>query len=358
MCLLLGSILNNRHMTSLSKNELVAEFQRNVDAIATELICAFSLKFKQEVVNLSDPLMRWLDFRYRYVDPQPRQVVFSKKFPKRNLPTSTKTALENVVRLIKKGGDINPYQGRGLTLRNDISGERNETRTDLLWADWGIHHFHLSNELIPSDRYYSRSADYLAFCLVGGNLVAFIDVLPHPDKEGFANPKLIHTVASNWPDYMKQFRLNGITPNHKYTQAEIHTLRTNGTASILNINGAAYMGPGMGVTTASTPTKITIGYNHVREYTRNLAALVCEPEGAFRTPEIADLSVPPNFSITPTPAGLSVYESQTGCAFLLPSAKPSRKAGVLETFHELVLPPWACKSLVARAQIAELSTVG
>lgn len=345
-------------MTSLSENELVAEFQRNIDTIATALICAFSLKFKQEVVNLSDPLMRWLDFRYRYVDPQPRQVVFSKKFPKRNLPTSTKTALENVVRLIKKGGDINPYQGRGLTLRNDISGERNETRTDLLWADWGIHHFHLSNKPIPSSQYYSRPADFLAFCLVGGNLVAFIDVLPHPDKEGFANPELIHTVASNWPDYMKQFRVNGIASNHKYTQAEIHTLRTNGVAPCLNINGVVYMCLGMGISSASTPMKITVACDHVREYAGYLAALVCEPEGPFRTPEISDLSVPPNFSITPTPSGLSVYESQTGCAFLLPSTKPNRKAGILETFHDLVLPPWACKSLVDRAQIAELNTVG
>ncbi len=99
-------------MTSLSENELVAEFQRNVEAIATELIGAFSLKFKQEVDNLNDPLLRWLDFRYRYVDPQPRQVVFSKKFPKKNLPTKTQAALKSIVRLMQKGGDINPYQGR------------------------------------------------------------------------------------------------------------------------------------------------------------------------------------------------------------------------------------------------------
>jgi len=215
-------------MDSLIENDLNAEFQKNIDSIAAELIGTFSLKFKQEVPHLSNPLLRWLDFRFRYIDPQPRQIVFSRKFPKRKLPASTKAALKKISMLITSGIDINPYQGRGLTLRNDFSGERRETRTDLLWADWGIHHFHLSNEPIPTEQYFSRPADYLAFCLVGGNVVAFIDILPHPNKEGFANPELIQTVASSWPEYMKQFRLNGIDPGHEHTQSEIKTLRTAG----------------------------------------------------------------------------------------------------------------------------------
>jgi len=178
-------------MNSPSEHELDSEFQRNIDSIATSLIEVFSLKFKQDIPNLSSPLLRWLDFRFRYIDPQPRQIVFSYKFPNRKLPIDTKKALKKLERLIKQGQDINPNQGRGLILRNDISGERKEARTDLLWAYWGIHHFHLSNAPIPADQYFSRSADYLLFCLVGGNLIAFIDVLRHPDKEGFANPELI-----------------------------------------------------------------------------------------------------------------------------------------------------------------------
>lgn len=339
-------------MNPLSAHELDSEFQRNIDSIATSLIAVFSLKFKQEVPNLSNPLLRWLDFRFRYIDLQPRHVVFSNKFPKRKLPINTKVALKNFAKLIKKGQDINPYQGRGLTLRNDISGERNEARTDLLWADWGIHHFHLSNAPIPADQYFSRPADYLAFCLVGGNLVAFIDVLRHPDKEGFANPELIKIVESNWPNYMKQFRINGIIPSREHTQAEIHTLRTGGVTPSLNINNVAYMSPGMGLTSASTPMKVTIAHDHVRVYVRDLAVSVCDPSGPFRTPEISNLSVSPSFSLIPTPSGLGVYESNTGHAFLLPIAKPNQKASTWGTIHDLVLPTWACESLVASSGLS------
>ena len=126
-------------MHLLSETALADKFQRNIDDIATNLIGAFSLKFKQEVGNLSNPLLRWLDFRYRYIDPMPRPVVYSNKFPKQNLPKSARQGLKHIRRLIEKGKDINPYQGRGLMLRNDISGEKKDARTDLLWADWGTH---------------------------------------------------------------------------------------------------------------------------------------------------------------------------------------------------------------------------
>lgn len=171
--------------------EIAARFQRNVDDIAKDFIAAYSLKFTQEVENLNSPLLRWLDFRFRYIDPQPRQVVFSDNFPKKALPEDANAGLQNLVRLIQSGADINPYQGRGLVLRNDTSSQRGESRTDLLWADWNIHHFHLSAAPIPEGQFFSHPADYLAFCIVGGDLVAFIDVLRHPDNLGFSNPDQI-----------------------------------------------------------------------------------------------------------------------------------------------------------------------
>lgn len=330
-----------------SVTELEAEFQRNIDSLSSSLIEVFSLKFKQEVPNLSDPLMRWLDFRLRYIDPQPRQIVLSGKFPKRGLPQNTKSAFKKICALIKSGGDINPYQGRGLILRNDFSGERHDARTDLLWADWGIYHLHLSSEPIPQDQYFSRSADYLAFCLVGGNLVAFIDVLRHPSKEGFANPELIETVARNWPRYIDQFKLHGIAPSRRHTQEEIHTLRSNGCSPSLTINNTAYMGPGMGITSAATPTKVTLTADRVRAFARDLALAVQDPRGSFRTEAITALVGPPEFSLAPTAHGLVVYEAKSKHAFRLPESEPYKAPTPMEAFHDLLLPSWARQALVA-----------
>lgn len=334
-------------MLPVSVTGLETEFQRNIDALSLSLIKVFSLKFKQEVPNLSNPLMRWLDFRLRYIDPQPRQIILSNKFPKRGMPQNTKSAFKKICKLIEAGRDINPYQGRGLILRNDFSGERHDARTDLLWADWDIYHLHLSNEPIPPNQYFSRPADYLAFCLVGGNLIAFIDILRHPSKEGFANPELIETVAQNWPRYMDQFQLHGISPSRGHTQDEIHTLRSNGCTPSLTINNTAYIGPGMGITSAATPTKVTLTADRVRAFARDLAVAVQDPSGSFRTETITALEEQAEFSLAPTAHGLVVYEAKSQHAFHLPESQPYKAPTPMEAFHDLLLPKWACQALVA-----------
>ena len=333
-------------MTVWLEADLAQSFQRDIDNVATSLIGLYSLKFQQKIDHLSSPLMRWLDFRFRYVDPFPREVVYSNKFPKKELNVEALAALQRLANSISAGEDINPYQGRGLILRNDISGERKDARTDLLWADWGIHHFHLSNEPVPSDQYFSKPADYLAFCLVGGNVVAFIDVLPHPDKEGFANPGLIETVFENWPDHMEQFRLKGILPDSSKNQQEIHALRSNGVNASLNFEGSAYMSPGLGVSSASTPTKIVIAHDRLRAHIRDLAGLVFDVTGQFRTPEINALETSPCFSVAPTANGLAIYEENTKQAFVLPEVEVGKPATILQLIHDLVLPRWARQSLV------------
>lgn len=335
-------------MTIQTESTLAEEFYRNTDEIALELINLYSLKYTQKVANLSSPLMRWLDFRFRYVDPQPRQVVFSNKFPKKDLPANAQKALKKLTRLIREGKNINPYQGRGLILRNDISSETNDARTDLLWADWDILHFHLSEKPIPKEQFFSPSADYLAFSLVGENLIAFIDVLPHPGKEGFANPDLINTVTTNWPDFINQFRLNVILSGNQKSQSEIHALRSNGVLSPIKINGIAYMSPGLGVTSASTPLKLTIVYDRLRGYIRELSKLVSDPTGQFQLPNLGLHNSEPKFSLKPTRAGLAVYEENSGHAFILPTPQKGHPVSFLAELHDLILPNWAREFYLSR----------
>lgn len=337
---------------ALNPESLTRVFRDNVDTLVSSLIVGYGLRFKQDVPHLSSPLMRWLDFRYRYIDPIPRPVVWSNQFPARRaaLPNDVNAALEKITAMMIAGENLNRYQGRGLTLRNDSSGDNRVTRTDLLWADWGIHHLHLSNDPLPDDQFFSRPADYLLFCLIGGNVVAIIDVLRHPDKEGFSNPELMRTVASSWPDYMKRFRLNGVLAGEARTQAELHALRSAGVLSPYVIDGAAYLPPGGGITTASTPTQLTHGYDRIQATIRALASAVADPGGSFRTRQISELRMPPDFSLAPTPRGLAVYESRTGHAFELPLARPCEKASDLGIFHDLVLPVWALEAIIDGAK--------
>ncbi|MDO6386697.1 hypothetical protein [Uliginosibacterium sp. 31-12] len=337
-------------MNNDRKSVLKQRFYNDVEEISKDLIAAYSLRFKQEVPELSQATMRWLDFRFRYVDPMPRPVVLSDRFPKSGLPRATRDALKQFVQRVESGGDLNPYQGKGLSLHNDFSGDKKGRRTDLLWAEWGIHHFHLSTDPLPHDEYFSPRADYLAFCLVGGNVLAVIDVLPHGTTSDFANPELIRTVARNWPDVMSPFELKGMMPTDRtWTQNEIHQLRAAGLIIPISLHNSMYMGPGGGLTSAATSLKVGKACDYLFDCLEVLAEEVADNNGLFRTPEIMALDVEPDFCLAITPAGLCVYESHVDLAFKLPLPEHDKKETVFQTIHNLVLPPWACQNLMKRA---------
>ncbi|MDE1981599.1 MAG: hypothetical protein KGI81_04605 [Betaproteobacteria bacterium] len=339
-------------MPEIDKLAINAKFQTDLDKIATDLIAAYALKFGQNVENLNSPLHRWLDFRFRFVVPQPRQVVFSDRFPKTDLPDDARAGLDHFIRLIQQGSDINPYQGRGLILRNDTSGEKKDARTDLLWADWGVFHFHLTAAPIPDNQFFSQPADYLAFCLVDRDVIAFIDVLPHPDKQGFANPDLMEIVHRNWPAYLEQFAAKGIVagPKGSRTQEEVHALRTHGICSLLTFGDKVYVAPGMGITSASTSTKVSLVANLVRRYIDELAEMVCSPTGQFQAELSCHGVSEPRFSLALTPGGLAVYEEVTTIAFLLPKRRDGGESTFLEKIRELIAPDWAVAHLVSATQ--------
>ena len=144
---------------------------------------------------------------------------------------------------------------------------------------------------------------------------------------------------------MAQFKLKGMISDSSHTQAEIHTLRASGIQGSLNFSGSSYMGPGMGITSASTPGKITIAHNQLVRHLNDLAGLVSDPNGQFRSPEITNLTTTPKFSIYPTANGLAVYEESTRQAFLLPKPNLDGPRDFLETIHDLLLPEWACEQL-------------
>jgi hypothetical protein len=329
-------------MYQLEEAEIEKEFQEDIDDICNKLITTYSLKFTQNVENLSSPVLRWLDFRLRYVDPQPRNLAFSDRFPKTKLPKDAKKGLKKLQKLIQTGKDINPYQGRGLKLRNDSSGHNADSRTDLLWADWNILHFHLSAEPIPSGQYFSKPADYLLFCIVEDEVVAFIDILRHPKKEGFADLELIKTLHRSWPEYIQRFPLerNSEQEETELSTNEIHNLRANGCNYLLNLNGESFINPGMGITSALTPLKISGIRMHISRYIQALASMVCDPNSQFQK-EINSLSIStPKFSLIATPDGWTVYEEKSQIAFVL---QPEEQQEMI--ILDMITPRWTMKHL-------------
>lgn len=323
------------------KPALVSRFHENIESISRHLIEVFTLRFTQEIDHLSQPLMRWLDFRFRYVDPLPRPVVFSDLFPKSNLPRATRNALNSFVKKVRVGEDINPYQGRGLILRNDSSSECGEKRTDLLWAEWGIHHFHLSNDPLPTNQYFSKPGDYLAFCVVGGNALFVVDVLPHGNKEDFANRSLIKTAVRNLPEHYGKSGVHGIHSERELNASDTYKLWAAGLTLPITLGGSTYFAPGGGISSACTPNRVTSAHYYLITCLESLADSVLLKDSPFRTEEINRLEHDPVFSLTMTPEGLCVYEETTEIAFKLPDPTGTETDGPWHAIHNLVYPVWA-----------------
>lgn len=335
------------------KSNTKERFRSSLQRIAADLSAFFRLEFKQEVQHLSDPLFRWLDFRLRYIDPMPRQILVSNKFPKR-LPSSVEVGLHMLERLFREGGDTNPYQSKSLVRFNDHSGKKRAKRTDFLWADWGISHLHLSDIPIPNDEHFAPRAcsdgeAWLLFCIVVGDTVGFIDIRKHEDDSVFSDPDLIKTVRDSWPSYMDKFRLNGIMPGKvPPTSDEIAKLRKNGVAAFSVIDGEVFIGPGMGVTSASTPLRVTDTAHRVLDWIDTLADLAEDPDGPFLLQAKRLGATTPLFELCLTPRGLALFEPSLDAAFILLSQADDEFSTYYKKMENLIFPEWARQAVASK----------
>lgn len=266
---------------------------------------------------------------------------------------SVETGLHLIEKLIREGEDVNPYQSKGLIFFNDVSGKRRAKRTDLLWADWGIIHLHITDKPIVegelfSDRKCSDGEAWLLFCIFEGDTVGFIDVRQHEDENLFSDQDLIRTVKDNWPEFMGKFRINGISKSENSpTAADIKMLRAHGVNAVTMIDGDVYMGPGMGITTASTSTQVTIKADRVLDWIDALATMADDENGSLQT-EVKRLGVDmPEFELCLTPQGLAIFEAKANMAFTFPKKTVDENPAYHAQMEDLICPEWALKKLMA-----------
>lgn len=332
-----------------SSASLANAFRQDLNAIGKALIQAFGLRFREEVPNLSEPLPRWFDFRFRYVEPKPRLVVCSDRVP--NLPISqVPRPLLSFIERVASGQDINPYQGRGLKLKHDTSGRDHSKRTDYLFAAWNILHFHLSDAPIPAGQYFSKSADWLAFAIVTDQQFVLIDVVRHPSLEGFSDPALLETVARCWPEYMEQFRIKRPPSSEcPLTRAEIHHLRSHGANAPFFYNGHSYIGPGGGYTSAGSTMNVTAAMARILRAFVPLANACWMPDGPYRSHSSISMDTDPRFSLRLYEGGLGIYEEHSRTLFVQPSGSDV-VIGDLRWLSDLVVPPWALSEVVKQKE--------
>ncbi|WP_330110133.1 hypothetical protein [Methylophaga thalassica] len=327
------------------KTQIRKQFIEDLDVIIESLISSSNLRYKPRKDSYIEPLIRWLDYVLRVVEPRPRNVYFSSRLSTLFRP-EIQHPLELLIHLFEHGIDVNPYQSDKLKRFQDVYAKKKYHRTDLLWADWGIHHFHLTEEPIEPSRYFSKRSTWLAFCYVTYDTVFFIDVKKHDENNLFTDKTLVEILFTEWPAVADLFELKGVLPSKEpFSPEETMQLRYVGMPTPFSMNGKVYMGPGMGITTAGTSSKVSYYAGTINMSICKLADYVSSEDNLYLQNAYKRGISNPKFSIKLTPKGLGLYEEKQGICYLLPRRE---REGYCDTplaeVHELVIPSWLIQS--------------
>lgn len=324
------------------------KFRIDLNRIASDLVKSYGLGFSEEVESLSDPLMRWMDFRLRYIESKPRKIVLSNRFPIK-LSEPIEHGLHILEQAIFTGKDINSYQSKTLIRFNDVSANKRAKRTDLMWADWNIHHLHITDLSHKEGEYFSarkcsNGESALIFCLVTEDVIGFIDIRMHDDESLFSDAALMEAAIESWPEYFESRLLSGVMASReKYSNEEVSTLRKAGVSTLFCVGDKTYaIG---GVTTASTSSSVSIKSNEIIRWVKNLADLVDSQEGQFQSTVKSFGIAQPEFGLCLCPEGLAVFEEKSNIAFTFAKFSKDANAKRFNDTARLMFPDWALKHL-------------
>lgn len=141
--------------------------------------------------------------------------------------------------------------------------------TDAMWAEWGIHHFHLVTD--PKN----ERADWLLFAKVNGEQVLFIDVRRHSEDALWTQAEICLTLLNDWPqqsgiadlaeDQPCQFLVPQLTAEdrQKMRKAGINHAITHNNRPLFRHRG--------GLTLAGTSLEVSMKYIHINRCLMMLA---------------------------------------------------------------------------------------
>lgn len=149
--------------------------------------------------NINDPAMDYFRLMHRIIEKRPRRIEKAKDF---YCPPEYIDKLKYIEKSIIFGKNIMPFTTRTI---KDLKKE------DLLLSDWGIYHFHISNELDMKnkDGFMARSK-FLLMVRIDRDCVYFIKVISHKEKNVWSLKEYIQVVRDNWKDTIERYRLDGI----------------------------------------------------------------------------------------------------------------------------------------------------
>lgn len=215
-------------------------------SLESDLSCLIRDQFDKHGISYDSttPLQRlttrYFEISMRRIQPTPRQV---------HLSDQIHTSLGKLSRAAESESSARDAWGMVFGLRQNLvdgvnvnaflsKNIRNAAGWDGLFWHYGMHHFHLGRGT-DKDGFVKRSK-HLLFAIVADCDAYFVDVRPHPPKDGigWVSQDLLGIVQSNWPELIEANVLHGMSGD-QLTNEEMRELRRKNMNYAMNIDGKA-----------------------------------------------------------------------------------------------------------------------
>lgn len=221
------------------------DFVRDLEEMAR-----FSLKEKkyseEDLSKFSDNLLlAYFKDEQLSITAKTRRVVYSNQF---TCPEDYKEALKEFVNKVEKGEDLSPFMS--------TSVRRYRKNNDDLLNDWGIHHFHLTNEF--QENGIAKRSNYLLFTCCDENTMYFVQVYPH-QTENFSRKELLVLIKDNWPHLLRKLDEGKLC--EEISDEDRYEIRRSHCMIPTEIDGGIYFPRGGGYASDGSSINAVIKYN-------------------------------------------------------------------------------------------------
>ncbi|CCO45877.1 conserved hypothetical protein [Vibrio nigripulchritudo SOn1] len=172
-----------------------------------------------------------------FISPLPRVVHVARNF---SAPEKYTGVIDTIKSDFAHGREVNKRLSR--KIRED------KIYTDNLLADWGIHHLHLGDSLIPKGKNKGlfKGNKELLFVLVTNEAAYLIGVFDH---HSWTRSEVLEIVYDNWSYLIEKHELKGVVGlAREVTEKDRYELRTANVNTPIQVRGKIFMGPGGGLT--------------------------------------------------------------------------------------------------------------